>query len=53
MERSLHAVLDWAQLIVITQEPTPEARQILSQCLLPVVNVAGSEGSAVAKLEAV
>src|SRR5271165_2016852 len=53
MERSLHAVLEWAQLIVITQEPTPEARQILAQCLLPVVNVAGSEGSAVAKLEAV
>jgi GDP-mannose 6-dehydrogenase len=53
IENSLQAILNWAQLIVITQEPTAEARQILAQCSLPIINVAGSDGSVVAKLEAV
>ncbi len=53
MERSLHGVLNWAQIVVITQEPTAEARQLLAQCSLPIINVAGSDGSVVANLEAV
>ena len=53
MEKSLHGVLSWAELIVVTQELTAEARQILAQSPVPVINVASSEPAAVAKLEAV
>ena len=53
MEKSLQGVLDWAEMIVVTQEPNAEARQVLAQSPVPVINVAGSErGRSFAKLEA-
>ena len=53
MEKSLQGVLSWAELMVITQDPTAEAKQVLSQSSVPVINVASSDGSAVPKLEPV
>jgi GDP-mannose 6-dehydrogenase len=53
MEKSLHGILDWAELIVVTQDPTAEARKVLAESPVPVINVASSEPTPVAKLEAV
>jgi GDP-mannose 6-dehydrogenase len=53
MEKSLHGILDWAELIVVTQDPTAEARKVLAESPVPVINVASSEPAPVAKLEAV
>jgi len=53
MEKSLQGVMDWAELIVVTQDPTAEARKLLAQSPVPVINVASSEPAPVAKLEAV
>ena len=53
MEKSLQAVMGWAELIVVTQQPTAEAKQALSQSPVPVINVASSEASSVPKLEPV
>ena len=53
MEKSLQGVLNWAELIVVTQEPSAQARQALSQSSVPVINVASSERSGVPKLEPV
>ena len=53
MEKSLQGVLEWAELIVVTQDPTAEARQLLAQSPVPVINLASSEATPVAKLEAV
>lgn len=53
MEKSLQTVMDWAELIVVTQDPSAEARQALAQSPVPVINVASSEPAAVARLEAV
>jgi len=53
MEKSLEEIIGWADLIVVTQEPNPESRQILAQSPVPVVNVASCEGTAIPKLETV
>ena len=53
MEKSLHSILDWAELIVVTQDPTTESRKVLAESPVPVINVASSEPAPVAKLEAV
>jgi GDP-mannose 6-dehydrogenase len=53
MEKSLQTVIGWAELIVVTQDPTAEARKVLAQSPVPVINVASSEPAVVAKLEAV
>jgi len=53
MEKSLQGILSWADLIVVTQEPNAEARQVLAQSTVPVINVASSEGTPLPKLEAV
>jgi GDP-mannose 6-dehydrogenase len=53
MEKSLHGILSWAEVIVVTQEPNAESRLILAQSPVPVINVASSDGAGVAKLEAV
>src|SRR6516162_1064533 len=53
MEKSLQAVMGWAELIVVTQQPTAEAKQALSQSPVPVINVASSEAGSVPKLEPV
>ena len=53
MEKSLQSVIAWADVIVMTQDPNPESRSILAQSPVPVVDVAGAESAAAAKLEAV
>ncbi len=53
MEKSLQGVLGWAEVVVVTQDPTPEARKILAESPVPVINVTSSGAPAVAKLEAV
>lgn len=53
MEKSLQGILAWADLIVVTQEPNAESRQILTQSPVPVLNVSSAEGTAVPNLEAV
>ena len=51
MEKSLEAVLDWAEVIVITQEMTSLARETISRYALPVIDVTrSSEGGLVAKM---
>jgi len=46
MEKSLEAILSWAELIVVTQEPNAGSRPILEQSPVPVINVASSEPAA-------
>ena len=46
MEKSLEAILSWAELIVVTQEPNAGSRPILEQSPVPVINVANSEPAA-------
>ncbi len=53
MEKSLQGVLGWADVIVVTQEPSAEARKVLANSPVPVIDVTSSEGTAVPKLEAV
>jgi len=53
MEKTLEGIIGWADLIVVTQEPNAESRQILAQSPVPVINVASAEGAVVPKLEAV
>jgi GDP-mannose 6-dehydrogenase len=53
MEKSLHGILNWAELIVVTQDPTAEALKVLAESPVPVINVARSEAAPAAKLEAV
>jgi hypothetical protein len=54
MEKSLEAVLDWAEVIVITQEVTSQARETISRYALPVIDVTrSSEEGPVAKMAGV
>jgi GDP-mannose 6-dehydrogenase len=53
MEKSLHEILNWAELIVVTQDPTAEAHQLLAESPVPVINVARSETATANKLEVV
>jgi GDP-mannose 6-dehydrogenase len=53
MEKSLQAVMGWAELIVVTQQPNAEAKQVLAQSPVPVINVASAEASSTPKLEPV
>jgi GDP-mannose 6-dehydrogenase len=53
MEKSLQGILGWADVIVVTQEPNPDSRQVLARSPVPVVDVSSSEGSIVPKSEAV
>jgi GDP-mannose 6-dehydrogenase len=46
MEKSLDAILSWAELIVVTQEPNADSRRILEQSPVPVINVASAEPAA-------
>jgi GDP-mannose 6-dehydrogenase len=50
MEKSFEAVLDWAEVTVITQELTSRAREIISRHPGSVINVAISEGGHLAKM---
>jgi len=42
MEKSLDAILAWAEVVVVTQEPNAEAKKILANSPVPVINVAAS-----------
>jgi GDP-mannose 6-dehydrogenase len=53
MEKSLQSIMDWAELIVIAQDPTVEARKVLAHAPVPVINFVSAEPATVAKLEAV
>jgi hypothetical protein len=53
MESTLQRILTWADTVVVTPQPNAEARQVLAQSRVPVINVASSEPAAVRKLETV
>ena len=53
MEKSLQGVMNWAELIVVTQEPNAESKQALSRSPVPLINVARCEGGSVPKPEPV
>ncbi len=53
MEKNLQGILDWADVIVVTQEPNAETRKVLANSPVPVIDVTTAEGNAVPKLEAV
>ena len=53
MEKSLEAVLDWADVLVVTQEPVPAAKANIERHSVPVLNVANANLAALAKVEAV
>ena len=40
MEKRLEAVLDWADMLVVTQDPEPAARSIIERHSVPVLSVA-------------
>jgi len=40
MEKSFDAILGWAELVVVTQEPDAESKRVLANTLVPVINVA-------------
>jgi len=46
MEKSLDAILGWAELIVVTQQPNAESRLILEQSPVPVINVSSAQPAA-------
>ena len=51
MEKSLEAIMGWAELIVVTQQPNAESRRLLENSPVPVIDVASAEVPIVAKLE--
>ncbi len=53
MEKSLEAVLDWAEVIVTTQQTTPTIKEIIDGHGLPLINLTNSEARPLAKMEAV
>lgn len=42
METSLEAILAWAEIIVVTQEPNAASKKLLESSPIPVINVAGT-----------
>ena len=53
MEKSLEAIMGWAELIVVTQQPNAESRRILENSPVPVIDVASAEVPTAPKLEPV
>jgi GDP-mannose 6-dehydrogenase len=53
MEKSLEAVLTWADVIVTTQPTTPEVRETIDRHGVPFINVTSSDARPLAKMEAV
>jgi len=53
MEDSLHRLWSWAELIVVTQEPTAEVRQILQQSPAPVIDLVTFDDVEIPSLQAV
>lgn len=50
MEKNLEAVLDWAEVMVITQDATAEARKVIAGYSAPVIDVTSSDGGQMAKM---
>lgn len=40
MEKRLEAVLDWADMLVVTQDPEPAAKAVIERHSVPVLSVA-------------
>lgn len=53
MERNLAAVLDWAEVIVTTQQAPQEVREVIEHHGIPLLNVTSSELRPLTKMEAV
>ena len=53
MEKDLEAVLDWADVLIVTQELVPAAKAVIERHSVPVLNVANASLSVLAKVEAV
>jgi GDP-mannose 6-dehydrogenase len=53
MEESLEAVLDWADMLVVAQEPVPAAKAIIERSSAPVLNITRAEAPPLALAEAV
>jgi len=52
METNLEAILAWAEIVVVTQEPNAESKQLLANSPIPVINVAGTNQIGSASLAA-
>ena len=53
MEKSLEAVLEWAEVIVTTQQTTSQVRDLIDRHGVPLINVTSSETRSLPKLEVV
>jgi len=51
MEKSLEAIMGWAELIVVTQQPNAASRRLLENSPVPVIDLASAEATAALKLE--
>ena len=51
MEKSLAAIMGWAELIVVTQQPNAASRRLLENSPVPVIDLASAEATAALKLE--
>jgi GDP-mannose 6-dehydrogenase len=50
MEKTLDGVLNWAEVIVTTQEPTAEVRESIASHGVPLINVTGSDGGPIVRM---
>lgn len=50
MEKTLDAVLNWAEVIVTTQEPTTQVRELIATHGVPLINVTGSDGGPIVRM---
>lgn len=51
MEKSLEAIMGWAELIVVTQQPNAASRRLLENSPVPVIDLASAQATAALKLE--
>ena len=53
MEKDLEALLNWADVLIVTQEPVPAAKAVIERHSVPVLNVANGNLPVLSKVEAV
>lgn len=53
MEKDLEALLNWADVLIVTQEPVPAAKAVIERHSVPVLNVANANLPVLSKVEAV
>ncbi len=53
MEKNLQSILDWAELIVIAQQPTADVREAIARYPVPVIDVTRYSGSQLVKTVAI